>query len=311
MSEIFKIGTRNSPLALVQAEMVKAALEKAHEDLIIEIVPILSHADWKKGNGEISLSEEAGGKGMFASEIEAMLLQGGVDCGVHSLKDMATILPKGLAINHVLSRADVRDAFISTKAARIEDLSQGAVIGTCSPRRAAMALNKRPDLKIVPFRGNVETRLEKVRAGQVDATFLAMAGLKRLNIKEEMIHPMWVEDFLPACGQGVICIETRQEDGKAQQILDEIHCATTYLCAMAERAVLEVLDGSCQTPIAAYAMMQGNDLILKAQVLSLDGRHIYAEETNSCYQSFFDPVELGRQLGENLKEKVPSHIIAA
>lgn len=311
MDRIFKLGTRNSPLALIQAEMVKAALEQAHEALEVEIVPIQSHADWKKGNGEAPLAEEEGGKGMFATEIEAMLLQGLVDAGVHSLKDMATDLPKGLAINHVLSRADVRDAFISAKATRIEDLPQGAVIGTCSPRRAAMALNKRPDLKIVPFRGNVETRLEKIRSGQVDATFLAMAGLKRLNIKDDMIHPMRVEDFLPACGQGVICIETRQEDGKAQEILDAIHCSPTYLCALAERAVLEVLDGSCQTPIAAYAMIRGNDLILKAQVLSLDGRHVYAEETNSTYQSFFDPIELGRQLGEILKEKVPTYIMVS
>lgn len=311
MDKNFKIGTRNSPLAMVQAEIVKAALEKAHASLSVEIVPIQSNADWNKANGEVPLSEEAGGKGMFATEIEAMIRDGVVDCGVHSLKDMATELPKGLVINHVLKRADVRDAFISAKARRLEDLPQGAVIGTCSPRRAALALHKRPDLKIVPFRGNVGTRLEKVKKGQVDATFLAMAGLERLDIQNHIIHPMAVEDFLPACGQGVVCIETRQEDGYTQQILDKINCTETYLCAVAEREVLRVLDGSCHTPIAAYGVMHGKDLILKAQVLSLDGQQVFKEQVNSAYQSIFDPVELGRQLGESLKEKIPDAILAA
>jgi hydroxymethylbilane synthase len=305
----FKIGTRNSPLAMVQAETVKAALEKAHPPFDIEIISIRSNADWNKAGGEVPLSEEAGGKGMFATEIEAMIAAGKVHCGVHSLKDMATDLPNGLALNHVLPRADVRDAFISAKAGRIEDLPKGSTVGTCSPRRAAMALHIRPDLKIVPFRGNVGTRIEKVKNEQVDATFLAMAGLERLGIKDDIIHPMAIEDFLPACGQGAICIEIRKEDGKTQQILDALHCNETYLCVAAEREVLRVLDGSCQTPIAAYATYDQGVVTLTAQVLSLDGQSLYQEELDSSYQSFFDPIELGRTVGEQLKEKVPDQIL--
>jgi len=309
MKNVFKIGTRNSPLAMIQAEMVKTALNDVHPELDIEIISIRSNADWNKAGGEVPLSEEAGGKGMFATEIEAMIAKGQVDCGVHSLKDMATDLPNDLVINHVLPRADVRDALISAKAKTIKDLPNGAVIGTCSPRRAAMALHQRPDLKIVPFRGNVGTRIEKVKNGQVDATFLAMAGITRLGITDGTIHPMDTGDFLPACGQGVICIESRKADTNTQKILDALHCNETFLCATAEREVLNILDGSCQTPIAAYATMTNGVVILKAHVVSLDGKDIYAEELDSTYQSFFDPVELGRAVGERLKEKVPKDIL--
>jgi len=276
MNRVFKIGTRNSPLAMVQAEMVKTALSRIHPELKIEIISIRSNADWNKLGGEVPLSEEAGGKGMFATEIESMIANGQVDCGVHSLKDMATDLPNDLVINHVLPRADARDAFISAQANAIKDLKQGAVIGTCSPRRAALALHQRPDIKIVPFRGNVGTRIEKVKNGQVDATFLAMAGITRLGIKDDIIHPMPAEDFLPACGQGVVCIESRKADTNTHKILDAVHCNETYMCATAEREVLSVLDG---------------------------------EELDSTYQSFFDPIELGRAVGERLKEKVPTDIL--
>jgi len=309
MNRVFKIGTRNSPLAMVQAEMVKTALSRIHPELKIEIISIRSNADWNKLGGEVPLSEEAGGKGMFATEIESMIANGQVDCGVHSLKDMATDLPNDLVINHVLPRADARDAFISAQANAIKDLKQGAVIGTCSPRRAALALHQRPDIKIVPFRGNVGTRIEKVKNGQVDATFLAMAGITRLGIKDDIIHPMPAEDFLPACGQGVVCIESRKADTNTHKILDAVHCNETYMCATAEREVLSVLDGSCQTPIAAYATMNEGVVTLNAHVVSLDGTKIYSEELDSTYQSFFDPIELGRAVGERLKEKVPTDIL--
>lgn len=309
MDNVFKIGTRNSPLAMIQAGMVKTELTRIHPALQIEIISIRSNADWNKLGGEVPLSEEAGGKGMFATEIEAMIADGRVDCGVHSLKDMATDLPKDLVINHVLPRADVRDAFISAQASSIAALKQGAVIGTCSPRRAALALHQRPDVKIVPFRGNVGTRIEKVKNGQVDATFLAMAGITRLGIKDDIIHPMPTEDFLPACGQGVICIESRKADTTTQQILDAVHCNETFMCATAEREVLRILDGSCQTPIAAYATMNNGVVTLNAHVVSLDGKDIYQEELDSAYQSFFDPIELGRAVGERLKEKVPKDIL--
>lgn len=302
MNNVFKIGTRNSPLAMIQAEMVKTALKEVHPELDIEIISIRSNADWNKGGGEVPLSEEAGGKGMFATEIEAMIADGSVDCGVHSLKDMATDLPNHLVINHVLPRADVRDALISTQAETIKDLPQGAVIGTCSPRRAAFALHERPDLKIVPFRGNVGTRIEKVKNGQVDATFLAMAGITRLGITDNIIHPMPVEDFLPACGQGVICIETR--DGAPNNyLLNAMHCEETYLCAVSERAVLKVLDGSCQTPIAAHATIKNNLICLTASVLSEDGQFIEKETLEADCKTFEDAESLGEIVGKRLKNK--------
>lgn len=301
-----KLGTRNSPLAMAQANSVKMALEKDQPDVTVEIIPIQSQADWKKADGELPLAEEAGGKGMFATEIERMILDGTVDAGVHSLKDMATDLPDGLAINHVLPRADVRDAFISAKADKIENLPQNAVIGTCSPRRAALALHQRPDFKVVPFRGNVGTRLDKVRSGQVDATFLAMAGLERLGIEDEMIHPMAVNDFLPACGQGVICIETRKKDSATQGILSSINCNDTYLCALAEREVLRILDGSCQTPIAAHAVIEGEALTLKAAVLSLNGQQIFIQEKSNALS---EAQAIGIEVGKSLKAQIPTDIL--
>lgn len=303
---VIKLGTRNSPLALKQTQMVKLALEKAHSDIQVEIIPILSQADWQKADGERPLSEEAGGKGMFATEIEKMIMDGAVEAGVHSLKDMATDLPQGLGINYVLPRADARDAFISIKADKFEDLPKGSIIGTCSPRRAALALYARPDLTIVPFRGNVQTRLEKVRSGQVDATFLAMAGLERLGVTDDMIHPLAINEFLPACGQGVICIETRQDNRMIEQALKAIHCPETYNCILAEREVLRALDGSCQTPIAAHAIIHLGVLTLKASVLSLDGAQIFTQEQSSHVE---DAITLGIKVGQALKSQIPDDVI--
>ncbi len=285
--------------------MVQKALEKAHAALQVEIIPILSQADWKKSEGEIPLTEEAGGKGMFATEIEKMIVDGTVDAGVHSLKDMATDLPQGLVINHVLPRANAGDALICMTADKIADLPDGAIVGTCSPRRAALALHQRPDLKIVPFRGNVETRLEKIRSGQVDATFLAMAGLERLGIEDDMIHPVAVDDFLPACGQGVICIETRNDNAPIELALKAIHCDDTYHCILAEREVLRALDGSCQTPIAAHAVIKGDILTLKASVLSLDGQHLFTEERAGVPA---DAQIIGIEAGQALKAQIPDDV---
>lgn len=304
----FKIGTRNSPLALRQADILKSTLEKAHPDLIIEIVPVISQADWKKEEGEKPLSEEAGGKGLFAKEIENALLSGQVDCGVHSLKDMASFLPDGLMIHHVLPRANPHDAFISTYK-NIQDLPEGATVGSCSARRSAMILSKRPDIKIVPFRGNVQTRLDKIQAGQVDATFLAMAGLTRLGIHHEMINPLTADEMLPACGQGVICMEVRQDDKQAQQILDEIHCLQTGLSAFAEREVLKALDGSCHTPIAAFAVIEGGALFLRAEVYSLDGAQVFKDQIKQNCINNEQAIVIGQKLGARLKDKLPHGIL--
>lgn len=292
-------------MALTQANMLKSAINTAYPDLIIEIVPIKSAADWKKQDGEQPLSEENGGKGQFAKEVEEAILSGAVDCGVHSLKDMAAFLPEGLEITHVLPRADVRDAFISAQYKSIEDLPKGAVVGTCSVRRQSLLLASRPDLKVVPFRGNVQTRLDKISAGQVDATFLAMAGLTRLKIESDMIHAIEVDDMLPACGQGVVCMETRIDDERAQKILASVHCDETGLCAAAERQILKVLDGSCHTPMGAFAVLEDGRMELHAVVASLDGKQIYEEELIGACASMEEAISIGQAVAHILKDKVP------
>jgi hydroxymethylbilane synthase len=301
----FKIGTRGSPLALKQADMLRERLQKAHPDLSIEIIPIQSAADWKAQDGERSLCSKDGGKGQFAKEIEEQILNGSLDCGVHSLKDMASFLPEGLVIDHYLPRADARDAFICAQYQTVMDLPEGAVIGTCSPRRQAFVLSKRPDLKIVPFRGNVSTRLDKVRNGQVDATYLAMAGLSRLNITDPMIHAVEIEEMLPACGQGIICIERRKDDERAQEILNAVHDPQTGLCAIAEREVLAVLDGSCHTPLAAYAIVEKDSFYVRAVVASPNGQEVYQEESRTICTSDAQAREIGVRVGETLKARLP------
>lgn len=304
-----RLGTRNSPLALIQANMLADAIAMAHQDIEVEIIAIQSAADWKKQDGEVSLSAQEGGKGQFAKEIETMHLQGKIDCGVHSLKDMPAFLPEGLQISHVLPRANPCDAFISAKYKSIDDLPEGAVIGTCSPRRQALVLSKRPDLKIVPFRGNVQTRLDKVAAGQVDATFLAMAGIERLAIHDDMIHPLAVSEFLPACGQGIVCMEIKSDDAPLHQLMDAVHCVETGYCAVAEREVLKILDGSCHTPIAAYAVMSGSKMHLKALVASLDGQQVFHEELSQLCHDTSDAIAIGQAVGNKLKKDVPEGIL--
>lgn len=302
---ILKIGTRGSPLALVQANMVKDALESAHKDLDVEIVVIQSNADWKPEDGEKPLSEENGGKGMFASEIEEQIAAGTVDCGVHSLKDMASFLPDGLVINHYLPRADVRDVLISVKYTSISDLPAGCVVGTCSLRRASLVLSHNPNVKIVPFRGNVQTRLDKVRSGRVDATLLAKAGLDRLELDVDEASTIETDEMLPACGQGIVCIETRGGDERTQSLLNAINCQDTALCAMAEREVLRILDGSCHTPIGAYAVIEGDMFYLRGLVASNDGQEIYRDEYRAKVTNASEALAVGQIVGQRLKDVVP------
>ena len=305
IDKTFKIGTRGSPLALVQANMLKTALESAHGGLSCEIVPIHSNADWKKSEGEKPLCEENGGKGLFAKEIEDALLAGAVDCGVHSLKDMASFLPDGLTIDHFLPRANAQDALISQKYKDISALPQGAVIGTCSARRKAIILSLRPDLDIVPFRGNVQTRIDKVKAGQVDATFLAMAGLERLGLSDSIIHGLSDTQMLPACGQGIVCMETREGDKEAQSILDKVNCTVTALCAVAEREVLKALDGSCHTPISAYAEINGDRMSLRVEVYRLDGQEVFKKTVSSSCSSVSEAQDIGKDVGCALNDILP------
>ncbi len=306
----FKIGTRHSPLALKQADILQSALKVAHPDLKVKIVHIKSNADWKKSEGEKPLSEEAGGKGLFAKEIEAALLEGSIDCGVHSLKDMAAFLPEGLMINHVLPRANPLDAFISIKYKNISELPKGATVGSCSARRSAITLSKRPHVKVVPFRGNVQTRLDKIKSGQVDASFLAMAGIERLGIKDENIHPLAIDDMLPACGQGVICMETRAGDKRADNILNKVHHVETGFCAFAEREVLKILDGSCHTPIAALATMKNGVLSLRAAVYALDGSQVFEKSISKKCNTIDQARDIGRSVGGVLKYVVPEGMLS-
>ena len=305
-----RIGTRGSPLALVQTHMVRDALLAAHDNLEIEVKIIKTSGDWCPQDGEVRLAVDAGGKAQFAKEIEEALLAGAIDCAVHSMKDMETKLPQGLEIKHMLPREDARDAILFNNLAdngqNISDLPHGAVVGTASVRRQAFLLSKRPDLKIVPFRGNVQTRIEKLRAGQVDATLLAIAGLNRLGLADEASSILGTQDMLPAAAQGAVGIEARTGDDEISSLFDAIGCNITFLRVSAERAVLEVLDASCHTPIGAYAEFENGEIHLQAMVVSLDGAQSYAHETTGAVENAQDAQALGRAVGEALKAEMPA-----
>jgi len=304
-----KIGTRGSPLALAQTAEVAKLLKEAHPDLSLTRVIIKTSGDWKPEDGETKLSEAEGGKGLFAREIEKALLENKIDCAVHSLKDMASVLPDGLVLDHVLKRADVRDAFISHKAKTLDELPKGAIVGTSSTRRSSFILSQRPDVQCVPIRGNVQTRLEKLEAGQVDATYLAMAGLGRLNISGDFIHPVEVGEMLPACGQGIIAIETKESDADVRSLLDSIHHRKTGLCSYVERAALRVLDGSCHTPIGAYARFKEGKLLFNLVLSSLDGKEMYEEAVQAeNILTKQDAVNLGAVTAKKIKVTAPKSL---
>src|SRR5690242_7402401 len=241
-SPVLRIGSRRSQLALKQAEIVRTALIAAHPDLaepgIIDIVPIRTTGDRIQDR----TLAEAGGKGLFTKEIEEALLAGTIDLAVHSAKDLPTWLPEGLAIGCYLPREDPRDAFFSTRAGGIAELAAGAIVGTASPRRHAQLLYARRDLRVVPLRGNVETRLKKLASGAVDATLLAVAGLKRLGLTDRITSILAPEEMLPAVAQGAIAVEIRQRDERAHRYLLALDHAATAIAVTAERALLAALD---------------------------------------------------------------------
>lgn len=306
---LIRIGTRGSPLAQTQTGLVIAALRRAHPDLRVETVTIQTSGDWKPSQGEQRLPEDKGGKGQFAKEIEEALLADRIDCGVHSLKDMPAFLPEGLVINHVLPGEDPRDVFISARYKSWRDLPEGAVVGTSSLRRQAFLLAKRPDLKVVTLRGNVMTRLEKMRAGQVDATFLALAGLRRLGLEHEATEIMSPDDFVPACGQGVIAIEIRAHNDRVRRLLDPIHDPLTGLRVAAERRVLEILDGSCHTPVGVHAALSGPKMALRGMAAEADGSRFYEERLEGLAQTPDHALALAETLGQRLKARVPSALL--
>ena len=306
MAQSIRIGTRGSPLALAQARMTRAALAVAlgqGEDTI-EIVTIRTSGDRIQDR---PLSE-AGGKGLFTKEIEEALLARTIDLAVHSAKDMPTVLPDGLMLAACLPREDVRDAFISRGGPSLRDLPQGAVIGTASLRRQAMVKRLRPDVSVVPLRGNVETRLRKLEAGEVDATLLALAGLKRLGLADKVTALLDAQEFLPAVGQGAITIEARADDARTRALLTGIDDADTSVALACERAFLGVLDGSCRTPIAGHATLSGDAIAFRGMILRPDGSEAY--ETSRA-GSRNDAVALGADAGAELKRRAPADFFSA
>jgi len=271
-----RIGTRGSPLALAQAYETRERLSIAFGLSLdsFEIVVI-------KTTGDIVLNrplKEIGGKGLFTKEIEEALLQDSIDIAVHSMKDMPVQQPDGLILDTFLPREDVRDAFVSRIHKSLADIPQGATVGTSSLRRKAQLMSKRPDLKIVEFRGNVQTRLKKLDDGVAECTFLAVAGLNRLKMEDIITAPISTDEMLPAVAQGAIGIERREKDIKVATMLEAIHNSTTGLLLSAERAFLEALDGSCETPIAGLAEFKNENLRFRGEILKTDGSEVYSDE---------------------------------
>jgi len=269
MPQALRIGTRGSPLALVQAGAVRSALLAAGDKALeISVQPITTTGD-RVTDRPLT---EIGGKGLFTKEIDRALIAGEVDCAVHSMKDMESALPRGLAIAAVLPRSDPRDCLIGAKSLSVEDLPRGARLGTSAVRRHAQALHLRPDLTILPLRGNVETRLAKQARGELDAIILAKAGLDRLGHSAAISRIFEPEEILPAAGQGIIAIVVREADKRMRALIAAIDHAETHRAAEAERALTARLDGGCRSPIAAFATLRGGRLYLEGAVFSLDGR---------------------------------------
>lgn len=308
MQQHIKIGTRGSPLALAQAEDVKKRLVEAHGHLSDDDVEIIII----KTSGDRILDRHlmlAGGKGLFTKEIEDALLAGEIDCAVHSSKDMPTQLPDGLELSVFLPREDARDAFISDKFSEFMDLPKGAILGTASLRRRAQALRIRPDLKVVTFRGNVQTRLRKLQEGEADATFLARAGLNRLGMAEAATQTLTYEEFLPAPAQGAVTVEVHVENSDIAAMLQPLHCEKTAIAVTAERRFLAALDGSCRTPIAAHAAVQGNELFMRAELLSINGQKVF-EQDNSCAADIMAAAEMGAEIGNEIKSAAGAEFFA-
>ncbi len=290
-----KIGTRGSPLALAQAFETRARLAAAfdlpHDAFAVVVIKVTGDVIQDRALKEI------GGKGLFTREIEVALLEGSIDIAVHSMKDMPVAQPKGLLLDTYLPREDVRDAFVSLTHDRIADLAQGATVGTSSLRRRAQLLARRPDLKIVEFRGNVQTRLKKLGDNLAEATFLAMAGLNRLGMDNVKRTAIEVDEMLPAIAQGAIGIERRLDDSRIADMLVAIHDAPTGQRLAAERAFLAALDGSCETPIGGLADLAGGTLRLRGEILRTDGSEVLRDDATAPVA---DGAELGREMAAKL-----------
>ena len=288
-----RIATRKSQLALWQAEHVAALLRRAHAGLAVELVPMITQGDRIQDRSLAAI----GGKGLFIRELEVALEERRADIAVHSMKDLPAELPEGLTIAAVLERADPRDALLSASAARLDDLPRGARVGTSSLRRQAQLMAARPDLRIEPLRGNVDTRLRRLDAGEMDAIVLACAGLIRLGLESRITARLDPMISLPAVAQGVIGIECRGADARTLELVGMLNHRDTRIAMDAERAFAHRLGGSCQSPIAAHARIGGRRLILDGLVAEPDGQRLLRDTLPG---SVDDPAALGRRLAERL-----------
>ncbi|MBP2604828.1 MULTISPECIES: hydroxymethylbilane synthase [Acinetobacter] len=284
-----KIATRQSPLALWQAEYIRARLQELHPDLTVELVKFVTQGD-KILDTPLA---KIGGKGLFVKELEAALLDGRADLAVHSMKDVPMALPEGLTLAVICEREDPLDAFVSNQFEKFADLPQGAKVGTSSLRRKSQILKQRPDLQIIDLRGNVGTRLGKLDDGQYDAIILASAGLKRLGLSERIRHCLTPDISLPAVGQGALGLECRAADNEVLALIQPLLHQETDVCVRAERAFNAYLEGGCQVPIAGYATLQNGQIHIEGRVGSADGQTLLRAELT-------DEASNAQQLGENL-----------
>ncbi len=288
-----KIATRQSPLALWQAEFIRSCLEERNADLKVELVTFVTQGD-KILDTPLA---KIGGKGLFVKELEAALLDGRADLAVHSMKDVPMALPEGLSLAVICEREDPFDAFVSNHYAHFNDLPQGAKVGTSSLRRKCQILKQRPDLEIIDLRGNVGTRLSKLDAGLYDAIILASAGLKRLGLSDRIRHTLPASVSLPAVGQGALGLECRENDQQILDLIQPLLHIETSACVRAERAFNAYLEGGCQVPIAGYATLHADELHIEGRVGSVDGATLLVAELRG-------PVVQAEQLGEALAQQL-------
>ena len=299
-----RIATRRSRLALWQAEHVAALLRAAHDGLEVELVPMVTEGDRILDRA----LAEVGGKGLFIKELEVAMYEGRADLAVHSMKDVPADLPEGMTLACVLERADPRDAFVSNHYPRLDALPRGARVGTSSLRRQCQLRHARPDLEVIQLRGNVDTRLRKLDEGEYDAILLAAAGLKRLGLDGRIASVVPAEASLPAVGQGIIGIECRAEDATTQRLVGALQHLPTRTCLEAERAFAARLQGSCQSPVAGFAELDGERLRLRGLVGAPDGSQVFADEAHGTAA---EAAALGDALANTLLEAGAGPLLAA
>ena len=304
MKKTLKIATRQSPLALWQAEHIRDRLEQLHPQLQVELVTFVTQGD-KILDTPLA---KIGGKGLFVKELEAALMDGRADLAVHSMKDVPMHLPEGLELAVICEREDPFDAFVSNHYEKFEDLPQGAKLGTSSLRRKSQILKQRPDLDVIDLRGNVGTRLSKLDAGQYDAIILASAGLKRLGLFERIRHTLIPEISLPAVGQGALGLECRSNDQEVLDLIMPLMHAETNVCVRAERAFNAYLEGGCQVPIAGFATLENQTLSLEGRVGSADGQTLLRSNVQGAPE---DAEQLGVQLAQDLLQQGAGELLKA